>query len=128
MRTELILRNFWKQNDKNQIELVRGIDLVLIFLFSACGRTRRSSTTKIRFNFYISSTFKPTTIMQTIRFTSYRRTGSSSTISSTRTQEVIQTLVHIPEQVELLQLFPQVLKHPPEQLVKHQPSHEGVGP
>ena len=31
MRTELILRNFWKQNDKNQIELVRGIDLVLIF-------------------------------------------------------------------------------------------------
>ena len=31
MRTELILRNFWKQNDKNQIKLVRGIDLVLIF-------------------------------------------------------------------------------------------------
>ena len=31
MRTELILRNFWKQNDKNRIELVRGIDLVLIF-------------------------------------------------------------------------------------------------
>ena len=31
MRTELILRNFWKQNDKNQNELVRGIDLVLIF-------------------------------------------------------------------------------------------------
>lgn len=34
MRTELILRNFWKQNDKNQIELVRGIDLVLIFFYS----------------------------------------------------------------------------------------------
>ena len=31
MRIELILRNFWKYNDKNQIELVRGIDLVLIF-------------------------------------------------------------------------------------------------
>ena len=34
MKTELILRNFWKQNDKNQIKLVRGIDLVLIFFYS----------------------------------------------------------------------------------------------
>ena len=33
MRTELILRNFWKYNDKNQLKLVRGIDLVLIFYY-----------------------------------------------------------------------------------------------
>lgn len=43
-------------------------------------------------------------------------------------QEVMQTLVHIPEHPELLQLLPQVLKQPLVQLVKHQLSHEGVGP
>ena len=43
-------------------------------------------------------------------------------------QEVMHTLVHIPEQVELLQLLLHVLKQPPVQLVKHQPSQLEVGP
>ena len=40
----------------------------------------------------------------------------------------MQTLVHIPEHPESLQFLPQVLKQPLVQLVKHQPSHDGVGP
>ena len=43
-------------------------------------------------------------------------------------QEVMQTLVHIPEHPELLQLLPQVLKQPLVQLVKHQPEQSLVGP
>ena len=43
-------------------------------------------------------------------------------------QEVMHTLVHIPEQVELLQLLLHVLKQPLIQLVKHQPSQLEVGP
>ena len=40
----------------------------------------------------------------------------------------MHTLVHTPEQVELLQLLLHVLKQPPVQLVKHQPSQLEVGP
>ena len=36
-------------------------------------------------------------------------------------QEVMHTLVHIPEQVELLQLLEHVPKQPLVQLLKHQP-------